>query len=183
MRRRTLLAGSALAAISGGARAQTLTKMTIATGVDPAFSQFYVAKEAGLFEIRERCSFRHPLVRSAVYRSAAGQERRLAHAALADATDPELDPDRRAWHRAQATAAPDENVAAELERTAARAKARGGHVAAAAFMERAAQLTPDASVRAERTLASWRVEVRNRCGRKPALGGGASDRCRDRMLA
>jgi DNA-binding CsgD family transcriptional regulator len=112
------------------------------------------AQEAGLVEIRERCSFQHPLVRSAVYNMATAQERRQAHAALADATDRELDPDRRAWHRAQATVAPDENVAAELERTAARARSRGGLAAAAAFLERAAQLTPDASARTERTLTA-----------------------------
>jgi DNA-binding CsgD family transcriptional regulator len=117
------------------------------------------AEEAGLFEIRERCSFRHPLVRSAVYRSATPEERRLVHGALAEATDPELAPDRRAWHRAQATAAPDEDIAAELERTAARAKSRGGLAAAGAFLERAALLTPDASARAERALAAVQMLV------------------------
>src|SRR5262249_53970032 len=71
------------------------------------------AEEAGLLELRERLTFRHPLVRSAVYRSASPQERRRAHAALADVTDPELEPDRKAWHRAQATAAPDEDVPRE----------------------------------------------------------------------
>ena len=124
-------------------------------GVDAADA----AEHAGLFEIRERWSFRHPLVRSAAYRSATPQERRVVHGALADATDPETDPDRRAWHRAQATAAPDEDVAAELERTAARAKSRGGHAAAAAFLERAALLTPDAGARAERSLAAAVVLV------------------------
>jgi DNA-binding CsgD family transcriptional regulator len=115
------------------------------------------AEAAGLLEIHERCLFRHPLVRSAVYRSAAPQQRRQAHAALAEATDPVLYPDRRAWHRAQSTATPDEDVAAELERTAARAKSRGGLAAAGAFLERAAQLTPDATIRSERALAAAEV--------------------------
>ena len=112
------------------------------------------AEEASLFQIRERCSFRHPLVRSAVYGAATPGERRAAHGALAEATDAELDPDRKAWHRAQATAAPDEDVAIELERTAARAKSRGGVAAAGAFFERAALLTPDGARRAERMLAA-----------------------------
>ena len=112
------------------------------------------AEEAGLFQIRERCSFRHPLVRSAVYGAATPAERRAAHGAIAEATDPKLDPDRKAWHRAQATPAPDEGVATELEGTAARAKARGGLLAAGAFLERAAILTPDARKRAERALAA-----------------------------
>src|SRR5262249_24286186 len=103
-----------------------------------------VAEKAGLFEIRERCSFRHPLLRSAVYRSASCAERREAHGALADSTDPEFDADRRAWHRAHATETENEEVARELERTAARAMSRGGLAASAAFLERAAQLMPDA---------------------------------------
>lgn len=112
------------------------------------------AEDAGLLEIRERTSFRHPLVRSAVYQSATQQERRLAHAALAEVTDGLLDPDRKAWHRAQATSVPDEDVAEELERTAARAKSRGGLAAAGAFLERAALLTPSANRRAERTVVA-----------------------------
>jgi DNA-binding CsgD family transcriptional regulator len=112
------------------------------------------AAEAGLFLIRERCSFRHPLVRSAVYTAATPHDRRTAHAALAEATDASIDPDRKAWHRAQATAVPDEDVASELERTAARAKARGGLAAAGTFLERSAMLTPEAGKRAQRALAA-----------------------------
>ena len=115
------------------------------------------AEEAGLFQVRERCSFRHPLVRSAVYGAATPAERRVAHGAIAEATDAKLDPDRKAWHRAQATPAPDEEVATELEGTAARAKARGGLAAAGAFLEQAAILTPDVRKRAERALAAAEV--------------------------
>ncbi|WP_116451609.1 helix-turn-helix transcriptional regulator [Blastococcus litoris] len=112
------------------------------------------ATGAGLVEIGTSVRFRHPLVRSAVYRAASPDRRRAAHGALAATIDPGTDPDRRAWHRAQATAGLDEEVAEELERSAARARARGGQAAAAAFLERAVALTPDPARRARRALAA-----------------------------
>jgi DNA-binding CsgD family transcriptional regulator/tetratricopeptide (TPR) repeat protein len=126
-------------------------------GIDAAASE--------LVEFGVRVRFRHPLVRSAIYRAAPLEQRQRAHHALAQATDAEADPDRRAWHRAQAAPGPDEDVAAELERSAGRAQERGGLPAAAAFLQRAVELTREPERRTRRALAAARA----------ALGAGAPD--------
>jgi DNA-binding CsgD family transcriptional regulator len=112
------------------------------------------AVDAGLVEFGARVRFRHPLLRSASYLAASVTDRQAAHGALAEVTDPEAAPERRAWHRAKAAAGPDEEVAAELERSAGRAQARGGLAAAAAFLERAVRLTADPARRVDRILAA-----------------------------
>jgi hypothetical protein len=112
------------------------------------------AKKAGLIEFGARVRFRHPLVRAAAYRSASTEVLQVVHRALADVTDANVDPDRRAWHRANATESSDEEIAAELEQSAMRAQSRGGLLAAAALLERAARLTPDPARRADRELAA-----------------------------
>ena len=127
------------------------------------------AVEANLVEFGTRVQFRHPVVRSVVYGSALPQERREVHAALGDATDLQRDPDRRAWHRANAAPGPDEEVAEELERSAGRARARGGLPAAAAFLERATVLTLDSTRRTERALAAAAATIK----------AGAFDAARD----
>jgi DNA-binding CsgD family transcriptional regulator len=117
------------------------------------------AEAEGLVELGARIVFRHPLVRSAVYGAASPDQRRTVHAALADAIDPGLDPERRVWHRAHAASGPDEGVAGELERCAEGAQGRGSLAAAAALLERAGALTPDPRRRAERVLMAAQAHL------------------------
>jgi DNA-binding CsgD family transcriptional regulator len=131
------------------------------------------AEAHGLLAIRARVTFRHPLVRSAIYRSATSEERREVHLALAEASDRRTDPDRRAWHLAVAAAGPDEDVALELEHSAGRAQARGGLAAAAAFLQRAVALTGDPTRRVARALAAAEA----------SLGAGAIEAARDLLTA
>ncbi|WP_433256100.1 AAA family ATPase [Streptosporangium sp. CA-135522] len=121
--------------------------------------QAATAQAASLVEFGTRVRFPHPLARSAVYQAASVEDRLRAHEALAAATDPVADPDRRSWHRAQASAGADEQIAAELEASAARAQARGGIAAAAAFLERAAALTIAPDLRVERVLAAVQAKL------------------------
>ena len=157
-------------ALPAGTQTLLLVAAADPTG-DPALvfkaaGQLGTGPEAGeaagtdrLVSWQPRVRFRHPLIRSAAYYAAPAAGRRHAHAALAAVSDPGADPDRRAWHLAEAAAEPDEQVAAELEQSAGRAQARGGLAAAAAFLERAVTLTPDPGRRAERTLEAAQVNV------------------------
>ena len=131
------------------------------------------AVEAGLVEFGGQVRFPHPLARFAVYWSASKRDRRAAHATLAEATDPVADSDRRAWHKARAAAGPVEEIAADLERSAGQAQARGGLAAAAAFLERSVLMTTDPARHAERTLAAAQAHMR----------AGAFDRALDLLAA
>jgi DNA-binding NarL/FixJ family response regulator len=117
------------------------------------------AETDGLLSLGERVTFRHPLVRSAVYRTATREQRREVHLALAEATDGSVDPDRRAWHLATAAAGPDESIAAALEQSAGRAQARGGLAAAAAFLHRSVVLSADPEQRVRRALAAAQASL------------------------
>ncbi|MEV4536459.1 AAA family ATPase [Asanoa sp. NPDC049518] len=141
-----------LAAVESVGDPTVLWRAAVVCGLDTDAAT--PAEAAGLIMLDTRVRFAHPLVRSAVRRAVGRPELQLAHHALAEVLDPRTDPDRRAWHLAAAAAAPDESLAAELERSAARAQARGGAAAAAAFLRRATELTPDASARGRRAVAA-----------------------------
>ncbi|WP_051793169.1 LuxR family transcriptional regulator [Amycolatopsis jejuensis] len=126
-------------------------------GLDPA--RLAVAEDQGLLSLGPQLRFRFPLVRSSAYQSATPGVRRQVHAALADATDPETSADRRAWHRAHSVVDTDEDVAEELVRSAGRAQRRSGLAAASAFLERAAELTPDPVRQGRRLLAAARARL------------------------
>lgn len=163
--------GDRLAALPDGARMLLIVASADPTG-DPGLlwpaarlldidvpTTSAAATATGLVEFGTRIRFCHPLARSAVYRAADAERRRIAHRVLAEVTDPIVDLDRRVWHRAQAATGPDDDVAAELERSAARALARGGVVAASAFAERAAELSLDPARRIDRTIAAVQAHL------------------------
>jgi len=134
-----------------------LWRAAASLGIDPTAAR--QAVDSGLAEFAARVRFRHPLVRSVVYGSASAEDRSAAHRALAEVTDSAIDPDRRAWHRAYAALGPDEDIAVELIDTASRAQARGGFAAAAAFLTRATELTPNPAQRARRALEAAQTKV------------------------
>src|SRR3712207_5680965 len=134
-----------------------LRRATERLGIE--FDAARAAEAAGLIELGEWVRFRHPLVRSAVYRSATPAERRGVHGALAEATDPDVDSDRRAWHRSRSVVGPDEDVAADLERSAGRALGHGGWAAAAAFLEQATAMTPEPARRLRRALDAAQAKL------------------------
>ncbi len=136
--------------------ATLLWRAAQALGLDPNAAEPAATEQ--LLEIEGQVRFRHPLVRSAVYRASLATDRQAAHSALAAATDAETDPDRRAWHRAHAATGPDDAVASELIECAGGAQRRGGMAAAAAFLERAAVLTPGSAERASRSLSAARAK-------------------------
>ncbi|MFI1439120.1 helix-turn-helix transcriptional regulator [Streptomyces fructofermentans] len=117
------------------------------------------AVSSGLIQFDTGVCFQHPMVRSAVYRRMSVPDRQAVHQALAEATDPETAPDRRAWHRAHTVTQPDESVARDLEDSAGRARLRGGIAASASFLHRSAELTPDRERHVARALAAAQVEV------------------------
>jgi len=136
------------------------------------------ARAEGLIDLGALVRFRHPLVRSAVYQGASVLDRQEVHRALADATDPASDPDRRAWHLARAASGLDTSVADELERSAGRAQARGGLAAAAAFLERAAELTPDPMTRGRRALDAAQAKLDSGAPEAAQELLAAAERCR-----
>ncbi|WAP52205.1 hypothetical protein OL239_02550 [Arthrobacter sp. ATA002] len=139
-----------VAAADATGDAALLWRVLQQVGTDPAAATS--AEASGLLEIGAVVRFRHPLVRSAIYQAATPSMRRRAHEALAGATDSSVAPDRRAWHRAQAVVGTDEGAAMELERSAVRTRARGGVAAAAAFLQQAAEISPEPRARARRAL-------------------------------
>src|SRR3954467_3041019 len=146
-----------LAAADPVGDATLLWRAALTLGVERQAAEAAAGQQ--LLQIGAQVRFRHPLVRSAAYRGASLSDRRAGHGALAAATDSEADPDRRAWHRAHAAIAPDEEVAAELIDSASRAEGRGGIAAAAAFCERAVTFTPDAAERASRALTAAQMKL------------------------
>lgn len=161
---RTLLLMAAVEPVGDGLLLRHAQRLL---GIEPDAA--VAAEAAGLLKLGTPVRFRHPLVRSAVWRDADPATLRAVHGALAEATDAERDPDRRAWHRAHAAVGPDEQVAAALERSADRALARGGRAAAASFLERAAELSPEPGERARRALAAASAH----------LAAGAPDRVQE----